>query len=209
MRERFGFERLGLAANVMWHNDPRKLLFDLSRYKFVAKLLSGKGRVLEVGCGDAFCTRLVQQEVDSIMGIDCEKLFIEDIEDRITTTWPLDYRHHDILDGPIDGPFDGVYSLDVLEHIEPSDEKRFMQNICDSMGGQGLVIIGTPSLNSQAYAGASSKIGHVNCKSQEQLRSLIAEFCSDVLMFGMNDEVVHTGYSEMAHYLWAVGWRRN
>jgi hypothetical protein len=27
----------------------------------------------------------------------------------------------------------------------------------------------------------------------------------NVFMFGMNDEVVHTGYGPMCHYLWMVG----
>ena len=204
----FGVERLGIAANLMWHKDPRAVLFHLARYKFVAKLLAGKRRVLEVGCGDAFFTRLVQQEVDSVTAIDCESLFIEDIRARNSLAWPLDYRQYDILDGPINGPFDAAYAVDVLEHIQPIDEKRFINNICASVDGQGLVIIGMPSLNSQVHASSASKVGHVNCKSPEELRTLMRGFCDDVLMFGMNDEVVHTGFLEMAHYLWAVGWFR-
>ncbi len=51
------------------HEDPRRLLFVLARYKFVAKMLSGKQRVLEVGCGDAFGTRSVLQEIGAIQGL--------------------------------------------------------------------------------------------------------------------------------------------
>ena len=29
--------------------------------------------------------------------------------------------------------FDGIYSLDVLEHIEKKYEKKFIKNICDSL----------------------------------------------------------------------------
>jgi len=209
VRAEFGVARLGIAANVMWHKDPRTLLFHLARYKFVSKLLFGKRRVLEVGCGDAFFTRIVQQEVDSVTAIDCEREFIEDIQARMSPAWPIDCRQYDILDGPISGPFDAAYSLDVLEHIELVDEKRFIGNMCASVDGPGLVIIGTPSLNSQVYASASSKLGHINCKSPEQLRTLMGEFCDEVLMFGMNDEVVHTGFLEMAHYLWAIGLSRS
>src|ERR1035441_10302667 len=54
-----GLTTLGLMTNQAWTDDPRHLLFTLARYKFVAKMLTGKNRVLEVGCADAFGTRLV------------------------------------------------------------------------------------------------------------------------------------------------------
>jgi hypothetical protein len=51
LKKEQGLAMLGLRANAAWHSDPRLLLFSLSRYKFVAKMLSGKKNVLEVGCG--------------------------------------------------------------------------------------------------------------------------------------------------------------
>ena len=58
-----GIERLGLTTSWAWHDDPRHLLFSLSRYKFVAKLFTGCERVLEIGCADGFSTRIVAQQV--------------------------------------------------------------------------------------------------------------------------------------------------
>ena len=48
---------------MAWTVDPKCLLFSLSRYKFVSKLLSGETNVLEVGCGDGFYSRIVAQTV--------------------------------------------------------------------------------------------------------------------------------------------------
>ena len=45
---------LGLLKSREWIEDPRRFLFSLARYKFVAKILSGRGHTLEVGCGDGF-----------------------------------------------------------------------------------------------------------------------------------------------------------
>ena len=45
-------------------------MFMLSRYKFVAKMLAGLEHVLEIGCGDAFGTRIVTQAVKRVTGID-------------------------------------------------------------------------------------------------------------------------------------------
>src|SRR5438067_2878676 len=70
MAEQYGLARFGVMSNQTWRDDPRRLLFVLARYKFVAKMLSGKRRVLEVGCADAFGTRLVMQEVGSVTAVD-------------------------------------------------------------------------------------------------------------------------------------------
>jgi hypothetical protein len=60
---RIGETRLGLLKNWEWYDDPRRLLFSMARYKFVAKMLAGRKSVLEVGCGDAFCAPIVRQTV--------------------------------------------------------------------------------------------------------------------------------------------------
>ena len=56
-----GLTTLGLMTNQAWQDDPKHLLFTLARYKFTAKMLSGRSSVLEIGCADAFGTRLVLQ----------------------------------------------------------------------------------------------------------------------------------------------------
>src|SRR5581483_11647084 len=111
---------------------------------------------------------------------------------------------HDILSGPVDRAFDGVYSMDVLEHIPAADEDKFVNNIVRSLQPHGVCVIGTPSVQSQAYASAHSKAGHVNCKDAPGLRALLSKFFHHVFIFSMNDEVIHTGFSPMAQYLLAL-----
>jgi hypothetical protein len=55
--------------NESWNQDPKRTLFTLARYKFVAKIFAGAGHVLEVGCADAFGTRLVQQSVKKVTAV--------------------------------------------------------------------------------------------------------------------------------------------
>ena len=65
----------------------------------------------------------------------------------------------------------------------------------------GVLIIGIPSLESQKYATKWSKVGHINCKSKKDFKNFLSKFFNNVFMFSMNDEVVHTGYDKMSHYL--------
>jgi 2-polyprenyl-3-methyl-5-hydroxy-6-metoxy-1,4-benzoquinol methylase len=203
-----GFERMGLRSSQSWHDDPKHLLFRLSRYKFVAKMLSGSSHVLEVGCGDAFGTRIVQQEVGKLTATDFDALFVEDVKSRMVDRWRFDAFTHDLLAGPIPGSYDGVFALDVLEHIAAADELTFLRNAFAPLSAHGVGIIGMPSLESQVHASPTSKAGHVNCKTLPDLKATMKQFFHTVFMFSMNDEVVHTGYHRMAHYLFAVGANR-
>ena len=197
-------EVVGLVQNYTWKIDPRGLLFTFARYKFVGKMFEGFDRVLEVGCGDASATRLVQQTVNEVVVTDFDQVFIDDIERRQQPEWHLDARVHDMVAEPLQENFDGIFSLDVLEHIEAVHEDAFLKNICISLDEHGTFIVGMPSLESQTYASEASKFGHVNCKSGPELRDLLKKYFHSVFMFSMNDEVVHTGFFPMAHYLIAV-----
>ena len=199
-----GFERLGLRSSQSWHDDPRHLLFRLARYKFVAKMLSGSANVLEIGCGDAFGTRLVQQEVEALAATDFDEEFVKDAEARMVDRWRFPVFTHDLLERPIAGEYDGIFALDVLEHISSANEHVFLKNAFAPLTRFGVGIIGMPSLESQAYASPTSRAGHVNCKSLPDLKKTMQVHFHNVFMFSMNDEVVHTGYHPMAHYVFAL-----
>ncbi|MBI2839846.1 MAG: class I SAM-dependent methyltransferase [Acidobacteria bacterium] len=204
IQDSVGLTRLGLMSNQTWYDDPKRLVFVMSRYKFVSRLLSGMKNVLEVGCADAFGTRIVLQEVAHVTAIDFDPVFVRDVMDRMDDRWRFDCRVHDILDGPLDGAFDGVYALDLLEHIPHAQEDRLLRNMVASLSATGVLVIGTPSIQSQAHASPQSRAGHVNCKDGKGLRELLATCFHNVFIFSMNDEVVHTGFHPMAHYLFGV-----
>lgn len=205
VKDSVGTASLGVMTNQVWHDDPRRLAFVLARYKFVSKMLSGKQKVAELGCGDAFGSRIVKQEVQSLSVYDFDPLFIEDVNRRQSEKWPMEARVHDILDGPLkEGPFDAIYSLDVMEHIPEKDEGTYLTNLKKSLSEHGVLIVGMPSLESQDHASPQSKIGHINCKSGKVLTAILRQHFHNVFMFSMNDEVVHTGFAPMAHYLFAL-----
>jgi len=192
--------RLGLMTSWAWEDDPKRLAFTLARYKFVAKMLTGMDRVLEVGCGDGFATRIVSQSVGKVTAVDFDPAFIEDARSRGTNDQTIEYFQHDMLKNPVEGVFDAAYSLDVLEHISQDDEDLFLRNMVTSLTENGVCIIGMPSLESQAYASAQSLEGHVNCMPQNDLAIVMRRHFHNVFMFSMNDEVVHTGFHAMSHY---------
>ncbi len=204
LRAAKGAAQMGLRADAAWHADPKRLGIVLSRYKFTAKMLEGKACVLEVGCGDAWASRVVKQAVGTLVAVELLPEWVENAQQGMEDPWRFEVRQHDMLIGPVAGVFDAAYALDVLEHIDPTDEDRFIANIGASLVPPGILIIGMPSLESQAYASAASRTGHVNCKTAPDLKALMLKYFHDVFMFSMNDEVVHTGFHRLAHYLFAL-----
>src|SRR3989338_6709948 len=64
-------------------HDPIHLSFVLCRYKFVARMLAGKKKALEVGCGDAPGTPIVAEFVKEVRATDVEKRLIESNKKRL------------------------------------------------------------------------------------------------------------------------------
>ena len=204
---RLGPTTMGPWTSHIWRTDPRHLGFLLARYKFVSKMLAGKNKVLEVGCGGAAGTPVVLQTVGSVHGIDFEPLVLNDAIERYQREGIIraTFAVHDMLGEGVQDTFDAAFSLDVIEHIPQKSEKLFIDNIVSSLSDQGVLIVGTPNITANEYASPVSKAGHINLKSADTLKNLLSQSFHNVFIFSMNDELVHTGYSPMAHYLLVMG----
>ncbi len=195
-------EKLGLMTAYRWHHDPKTLLFILARYHFVARTLNGYGSVLEVGCADAFGSRIVRQAVGSLTALDIDEKMIEGAKKNQNPKWDIDLIYGEMRN--LRMTFDALYALDVLEHVDPGNESVFMEEAATLAP---VCIIGMPSLESQPYGHPFSKANHVNCKTEEGLRETMAKHYRHVFIFGMNDATLHQGFGPMCQYRFALGIR--
>jgi 2-polyprenyl-3-methyl-5-hydroxy-6-metoxy-1,4-benzoquinol methylase len=194
--------KLGIHTSYGWEVDPKRLAFMAARYLFVGKLLEGRRSVLEVGCGDAFMSRVVRQHLHpeaTLQVVDINRRYIGSAKENNPKDgrWRVYPGDWDILESPL-GPFDAVYCLDLFEHIP--EEDRLLSNLA---GCAPVCVVGTPSLESQVYASEISKLEHVNCKTRDGLRAAMQRYFKQVFMFGMTDTVIHNGPA--ASYLFALG----
>jgi len=196
---------MGPWASYSYLHDPRHLSFLLSRYKFCAKMLEGKARVLEIGCGDGFATPIVGQAVGRLLAVDSSRRLISGNRRRLKRFKNVEFKLLNICEEIPRERFDAVFSLDVIEHLDPHLEKFFFKHQCACLKRDGICILGTPNAAAFKHAKDLNKYQHINNKTHQSLRRLMETHFKNVFMFSMNDEMVHTGFGPMAHYLIALG----
>ena len=181
---------------------PRHLLFSLARYKFAAKLLADKGpmNILELGCAEGLGTVMLTEGGNTVTAVDFDEESILHAQKTLQGRVPITFQQDDFLAKSY-GSFDAVVSLDVIEHIEQNRENEFLQTITSSLQPHGMCVVGTPNDTASEYASEPSQIGHVNLFENDRLVALFQRHFQYVFSFGMNDEVAHTGFPSMRHYL--------
>lgn len=191
-------------------HDPKHVAFVLARYKFVAKMLEGREQVMEIGSGDGIGLSLVAQSVKHVHAVDWDRRLLDGNARRLKHLKNVSYVLADLNTESPNLKVDAAYWVDVLEHLDSATESTVLDNIVCCLPDDGVLLTGTPNKAAHQYASPQSRALHINQKSMEDLRTLMERYFRNVFMFGMNDEVLHTGYAPMCHYLWslAVGVRR-
>lgn len=196
--------KLGPSAADMYVNDPRMLAFTTSRYKFASKMLEGAETCLEIGSGDGFGAPLVAQSVEKLICTDIDEEMALANQKRMKVFKNISFQYHDFRASAFSETVDGAYLIDVIEHVYEEEEDSFLSHIAASLKAHGVCLIGTPNVMAEQYASENARKGHVNLKDFGTLKTLSERYFHNVFMFSMNDEVVHTGFSPMAHFLWAL-----
>lgn len=185
-----------------FRNDPKRLAFVMARYNFCARMACKNAHILELGCSSGIGATILSEEAKSYTGVDLDEQALNTAKKCFPSS-RYQFFHDDFM-GKKFGEFDAVISLDVVEHILPEFEEMYFSTAVNNLHRDGICVIGTPNITSSPYASECSKLGHVNMYTQEQLVKVLRQYFHQVLPFGMNDEVVHTGYAAMSHYLICV-----
>jgi len=198
---------LGKYASYWFYKTPRRMLHSLSYYKFAAKLIGEDKKVLDIGCNEGIGTYVLAKECGYAKGVDFDKEAIK-IANKNFPEPNLSFEVKDVLIKRENTQYDAVVNFDVIEHIYPENVANFFDSIKEALTATGLAVIGTPSKISQEYASEVSKKGHVNIYSPNRLIAEMKNHFEFVFLFSANDELVHTGFYELAHYLIAVGTKK-
>jgi len=179
----------------------------MSYYKFASKLIGAGKRVLDLGCGEGIGTWLLAVENGFAHGVDFDADAVASARRNFCHDPRIDFSCHDILTLPSAG-WDAVVNFDVIEHILPHNVANLWSTMAEALNHDGICVVGTPNITSDQYASPITRAGHVNLYSGERLSNEMAQYFDHVFLFAANDEIVHTGFLPLAHYLIAVGCRK-
>ena len=163
-------------------NDPKSLLFHLSRCKFAMRMATKDRAVLELGCEIGIGASVLGEMAKSYLGVDRNPRDIEIAKKNIVGP-----KHSFLCDeyiGKKYGVFDSVIAFDVLNKIESGRMRLFLDGVLSQLSSNGIFILGL------------SVDG--GCSAAEIGDKLRLNFFQ-VWTFGMNGEILHTnpenGYS--------------
>ena len=194
---------LGHHWSYNLRDDPNRLAFVLARYRFAATMACSGKKVLELGCSEGIGVPILAQFTASYTGVDMDGPAITAAQKNFSGA-KCRFLEDDFLEKKY-GVFDSIISMDVIEHIHAKFEAQFIDTVRKNLGNDGICIVGTPNIASEQYASPTSRLGHVNLYNADRLAKSMRTLFHNVFIFSMNDEMVHTGFAPMAHYLIAVG----
>jgi SAM-dependent methyltransferase len=125
-----------------------RIRFSILRPKLLSVmdlLLPDEGRILDVGCGfGLFAAYFGQtQPARRVVGVDPDERRIA-IARKVASEVGL--RDHafvagDVRDAPLEGPFAGVYVLDVMHHLPADDQRAVLKRLRDLLVPGGVLVI--------------------------------------------------------------------
>lgn len=189
-----------LRVNTNKLNDDgalKNMLIHLARYNFVAGFLDKTDNVIEIGCGNGYGTRLLSEYCNDIIGIDAN----HDVIDSAKKSFERDnLRYYDCTRNDVYDVMssraihnmdfkqaDIVVSLEVIEHIEQSKQKLFLESMAKNTNANTF-IISTP----RYYEGRSEnrKKEHTHEFEYDEFKQVLDEQFENVIVFGQNDEII-------------------
>lgn len=194
--------QLGPQASYQWLHDPKHLLFVLARYKHAARLMGNVDTVLEIGCGEGIGVPFLSLGRRYI-GIDPDMDAVDIAAEHDRPGCAFSYHSLESLEPAVRA--EAVVALDVIEHVAVHQRPSWIARLAEHLPPHGVCVIGTPNATASHYQSEASRAGHADLLDANELMCLLAPRFFKYQMFGMNDEVLHTGFLGMAHYLIGVG----
>ena len=177
----------------------------LARYKFAARYVNKGDVVLDAGCGDGLGSLFLSQFAKEVYGVDtCSKALAYCLRTYKRENLNFEERALQALDNQ--SAYDVVVCMDVIEHFSQRDASLVIHNFAKVLRpSKGMLILGTPNVESQRFASEHRKLLHLHEYSADELREMVEQDFHRVIILSMNDELVHTGFHKLAWYLIAIG----
>jgi len=143
---KYGFDLRGVGDKSKSHEENVRLLRQGAEVLLETCRRAGvvlhSASVLDIGCGTGFFADVLRmQGVTRYLGVDIVDTLFEGLRARLPS---FQFQRLDIATEPLNGAYDLILAMDVLQHIV--DQKKFafaLENIRAHLSETGIVIIAT------------------------------------------------------------------
>jgi SAM-dependent methyltransferase len=137
-------------------------------YRFAAALVAG-GEVLDAGCGEGYGSSMLAERASKVVGVDLEP----DVVEHAQASYPqVRFQTGDLLSLPFpDASFDGVVTLQVIEHLQRPRE--FVSECARVLRPGGVLVLATPNRITFSPDGRIRNPFHTVEFSAAELRSVL------------------------------------
>jgi 2-polyprenyl-3-methyl-5-hydroxy-6-metoxy-1,4-benzoquinol methylase len=189
-----------------FHESPLDFFFILSRYKFASKILADKKNVIDIGSGHGFGSILLSKFVQNLLAVDIDEELVQYCNKTHTNSNNIKFQKFDLLnyDSKYSEIFDGLCSLDVIEHFEKENILNVVTQYHNLLKTGGVAVIGTPNIASRPFASERRIESHPFEFDYDFFKASLQTKFSNVFIFSMTDETVSTSFSKLAWYFMAV-----
>ena len=196
---------LNHVEGISFQENPLDIFILLARYKFAARLIDLDDSVLDAGCGLGLGSVMLSKFSRSVTGVDVDGELISYCRKAYGEHGNLNFEIGDLKDrSSMKGCFDSIVCMDVIEHFSKEDGAAVVESMANVLTKRGMLIIGTPNVRSQEFASARRKSTHLFEYDYAAFRELLSGHFPRVLIFSMTDELVSTGFSQLAWYFIGV-----
>lgn len=164
----------GVSSNFMFQEA-------LARYEFAKKYLKPDSKVLDLGSGTGYGSKVLTQKNCSVLGIDINSEAISFAKKRYSDK-NINFQKGDITKLRFKNRFDAVVSFEVIEHL--ANPLKYLDGINKALKTGGTFILSTPNASVISPKGGVSSPYHVKEFDHAELKSLLTKKFKKVEIFG-------------------------
>jgi 2-polyprenyl-3-methyl-5-hydroxy-6-metoxy-1,4-benzoquinol methylase len=130
-----------------WDYIKRKDSYYIQHTRIILNLVSkfAVGRILDVGCGDAYISSRISETFEDVIGIDISEKAVKIAGEK---SQGVRFAVASCTDLPFSGgSFDTIVASEIIEHVSYNDGKSFLKEATRVLTPGGRIIISTPNLS--------------------------------------------------------------
>jgi O-antigen biosynthesis protein len=178
-------ERLLLEENNPWWGEHTQ------RYEYALDYIKKDYFVLDIACGTGFGTEILSNQAKSVIGGDISQ---EDIDQNKRVWGESEKMRFQQMDGTLlpydENTFEAIVSFETIEHT--TKYREMLKEFSRVLKKDGILILSTPNARITSPNGIIPNPFHTQEFKYEELKSLLQENFSSVIMKGQKNKNIET-----------------